>query len=178
MIDINDFQPVLRMGITTDEELFIAKRLLTMVKKANNKILYLAPGNMLIPIYLSLNLGEEIYAVDDWKYFPKSEAERLIKKYDAKVSLFDGLPNIPFPDSSFDLIFSVMYLYNFRRDSMKNAVKEIIRVLDKSSGEVLVVDTILVRGKVKREMESEGLSLKDYSEANALFFSRWGATAL
>jgi hypothetical protein len=61
---------------------------------------------------------------------------------------------------------------------MKNAVKEIIRVLDKSSGEVLVVDTILVKGKVKREMESEGLSLKDYSEANALFFSRWGANAL
>ena len=173
MINIDDFPPILRMGITVDEEYFIAKKLYSLIKDIrSDKVLDVAPGNVLIPIFLSLNLNKEIFAVDDWKYFPKSEAEKLVKKYNADVKLFDGLPTIPFSDSSFDLVYSVMYLYNLRKESLKNAITELERVL-KSGGSLVLVDTILVRGKVRKELEERKFKLVGYEEANALFFSLW-----
>ncbi|QGR19072.1 hypothetical protein [Stygiolobus azoricus] len=69
MIDVNDFQPVLRMGITIDEEEYIARKLSSMIDIKKERILDIAPGNCLIPIYLSLELNKEISGVDDWKYF-------------------------------------------------------------------------------------------------------------
>ena len=170
MIDINDFQPVLRMGITIDEEAYIAKKLSTMVN--GERILDIAPGNCLIPIYLSLTLNKEIYAVDDWRYFRKEDAEKLIKKYNARVSLFDGLPKLPFNDKSFSFIYTVMYFYNLKRDIMKAVIAEIKRVLD-DHGVVLIVDPIMTRGKIRKEMEGENFKLLEYSEANALAFSKW-----
>lgn len=172
MIDVNDFQPVLRMGITIDEEAYIARKLSSMIDIKKERILDIAPGNCLIPIYLSLELNKEISGVDDWKYFKKDEAERLIRKYGARVNLFYGLPQIPFKDNSFSLVYSVMYFYNLKREIMKVLVSEIRRVLE-AQGTVLIVDPIMTRGKIRKEMEEGKFKLVEYTEANALSFSKW-----
>ncbi|BFH72344.1 methyltransferase domain-containing protein [Sulfurisphaera javensis] len=172
MIDPNDFAPILRMGITIDEEIFIAKKIANLLKGERGKILDYACGNCLIPIFLSLSLNNEIYATDDWKQFDKKKAEELISKYRSNVRLFYGLEKTPFPDSYFDLIYSVLYFYNLKRDRVKNHVQEINRIL-KSKGKFLVVDIISVRGKVKKELEEIQYSLSNYEEANGLFFSLW-----
>ncbi|BCU70996.1 methyltransferase domain-containing protein [Stygiolobus caldivivus] len=175
MIDVNDFQPVLRMGITVDEEAYIARKLAPVVDKVEDRVLDIAPSNCLIPIYLSVELGKEILAVDDWKYFKREDAEKLIKKYNANVKLFDGLPKIPFGNESFYFIYSVMYFYNLKRDIMKIVVSEIRRIL-KTHGQVLIVDPIMTRGKIRKEMEEQKFKLIEYTENNALSFSKWEKT--
>ncbi|QIW24562.1 class I SAM-dependent methyltransferase [Sulfolobus sp. S-194] len=172
MINENDFHPILRMGITVDEEIFIAKKISKILSEIQGKILDYACGNCLIPIYISITNNKEIYCIDDWKYVNRKEVEGLISKYTAKVKLFDGLDKIPFSDKYFDFIYSVMYFYNLKRDKLKETLNEVLRVL-KDNGKILIVDMIMIRGKIKKEMEERKYSLDHYEEANGLFFSIW-----
>lgn len=172
MINIEDFQPILRMGITIDEEVFIAKKVSNIISNEKGKILDYACGNCLIPIYVSSVSNNEIYATDDWKYFDKKKAQELISKYHSKVRLFDGLEKTLFSDSYFDFIYSIMYFYNLKRDKVKNHVLELNRIL-KEKGKILIVDIISVRGKIKKEFEELKYSQVHYEEANGLFYSVW-----
>jgi len=172
MINENDFQPILRMGITVDEEVFLAKKIANILKNVNSRILDYACGNCLIPIYISLTNNKEIFAVDDWKYTKKDEMQSIIQKYNAKVTLFDNLEKLPFEDRYFDYIYSVMYFYNLKKEKLRENLNEVVRVL-KNDGRLLIVDMIMIRGKIKKEMEERKYSLEHYEQTNGLFVSIW-----
>lgn len=172
MINENDFHPILRMGITVDEEIFLAKKLSSILKNVEGRILDYACGNCVIPIYISILTNKEIFAIDDWKYMKKEEVEKLISKYSAKIKLFDNLEKTPFQDKYFDFIYSVMYFYNLKKDKMKESIEEVLRIL-KDNGKLLIVDMIMIRGKIKKNLEEKKYILDYYEETNGLFISIW-----
>lgn len=161
------YYPVRRMGITLDEEEFIARKLVQY--GVGGEVLDVGCGNCLITIRLSKAWGKKIVAVDLWDEFPVELALRNAREEGASLEVGKiERPNVrlPFPDSTFSLIYSVMFVYNLRREERQNLFSEVRRVL-RDGGLFLLVDPVIVKRERK---ELNGFQQLNYTEENALFY--------
>ncbi|MEM0113986.1 MAG: class I SAM-dependent methyltransferase [Metallosphaera sp.] len=161
------YYPVKRMGITLDEQNFILKRLIQF--KTEGDVLDIGSGNSLIPIQLSKAWNKRIIAADIWDEFPIELAKRNADEEKASVDFIRiERPNLklPFPESSFSFIYSIMFVYNLRKNEREALFSEIHRVL-KEGGSFLLVDPVIVR---KERKELKGFTETLYREENALFY--------
>ncbi|TRM75222.1 class I SAM-dependent methyltransferase [Sulfolobus sp. A20-N-F6] len=166
------YKPIMRMGISIDEMIYVARRLYPMVK-ASERILEVGCGNGLIGVILSKLLDREVYVIDDWNQVSKDDVMRNIKEDNAKVLLNDFHEGygLPFDDRSFNLVYSVMFLSNIGREGRLKLGKEVLRVL-KNNGLFIVVDTLVFRGKIRKDLEGM-FKLKWYGEENGFSFFLW-----
>lgn len=162
------YPPLRRMGISTDEQVFIARRLIKLLPQ-RGKVLDLGCGNGLITNYISKKTSLDLVCVDDWSEFPRERAEQIGKQEGSRAVFLSGLPQVPFPDGEFDSVFSVMYLYNLRKEGRQKLGAEVKRIL-KPQGKYIVVDTNVMRGMIKRDLQAVGFRLEAYSDENAFMF--------
>jgi SAM-dependent methyltransferase len=159
--------PVRRMGITLDEEEFIARKLAQY--RTEDGILDLGCGNCLITNRLSKTWGKKIVAVDLWDEFPMQLALQNAKEEGASIEVGKierPTLRLPFPNGSFSFVYSVMFVYNLRKEERQNLFSEVSRVLS-DKGLFLLVDPVIVR---RERRELVGFQQVSYQEENALFY--------
>ncbi|WP_338598757.1 class I SAM-dependent methyltransferase [Sulfolobus tengchongensis] len=164
------YKPVWRMGISIDEMIYIARRLYPLIKDGRN-VLDLACGNGLITVILSkLMQGSEFHAIDDWEKVAKHEVMRNIEIDNAKINLSDFRNGyeLPYRDEYFDVVYSVMFLSNIGKEGRTKIGNEVKRVL-RNDGRFVIVDTLVFRGKIKKELASL-FNLEWYGEENGFSF--------
>ncbi|AWR98877.1 class I SAM-dependent methyltransferase [Metallosphaera hakonensis] len=161
------YYPVKRMGITLDEQNFILKRLVQM--KPEGDVLDVGCGNSLIPIQLSKSWKKKIIAADIWDEFPLETALRNAQEEGANVEFLKierPVLSLPLSNSSISFVYSVMFVYNLRKQERESLFSEIYRVL-KEGGQFLLVDPVIVR---KERKELGKFTEVSYREENALFY--------
>jgi len=171
--DIDErYRPLMRTGISIDEMIYVARRLYPLLK-GSKKILDLGCGNGLITVLLYKMLGSELNAIDDWSKVSKEELMRNIQLDDAKIKLSDFKESLglPYSDSSFDAVYSVMFLWNLGKEIRRKVASEVKRVLE-DNGKFIIVDTFVIRTKLRRELE-DLFDLAWYGEENAFSFFLW-----
>lgn len=162
------YPPIMRMGISVDEMIYLARRLKGMI---STPALDLMCGNCLISVLLSKMLNTKVHAIDDWSQFPIERAKKNILEDSADVELLTlkSLDDpLPFESSYFNTVFSVMYLSNIRSEKRIRLGNEISRVL-KENGKFIVVDTMVFRTKIRRDLEGI-FKLEWYGEENGFSF--------
>lgn len=160
------YPPIMRMGISVDEMIYIAKRIKNLIEFP---VLDFMCGNCLIAVLLSKLLNMEVSAIDNWSQFPLEKAEENVKEDQANVKLYSLDDQIlPFPSSSFNTVYTVMYISNLKSDKRVSVSKEIKRIL-KDGGKFLIVDTVVFRSKIRRDLEKE-FKLEWYAEENGFSF--------
>ncbi len=162
------YPPIMRMGISVDEMIYLARRIKGMISPP---VLDLMCGNCLISVLLSKMLNTKIYAIDDWSQFPLERARKNILEDSAEVELstLKSLDDpLPFESSYFNTVFSVMYLSNIRSEKRIRLSNEVSRVL-KDNGKFIVVDTVVFRTKIRRDLGSI-FKLEWYGEENGFSF--------
>jgi ubiquinone/menaquinone biosynthesis C-methylase UbiE len=165
------YKPLMRMGISIDEMIYIARRLYPILKDSK-RILDLACGNCLITLILSKLIKGEFHAIDDWAIIQKSDVLANLQQDKANIIINDFKDfTIPYNDSFFDSIYTVMYLSNIGKEKRIILAKEIKRVLD-NNGRFVIVDTLVFRGKIKKEFE-QFFRLSWYGEENGFSFFVW-----
>ncbi|MEM4769060.1 MAG: class I SAM-dependent methyltransferase [Saccharolobus sp.] len=161
------YKPLLRMGISIDEMIYLARRLYPLIK-GYKRILDLACGNCLIGVILSKLTDAEIHGIDDWSQISKNEVMENVKR-DGKMILSDLINfQLPYGNSYFDLVYTVMYLSNIGKEGRIKIANEVRRVL-KNNGKFIVIDTVVFRGKIKKDLEST-FKLEWYGEENAFSY--------
>ncbi|QKR00465.1 class I SAM-dependent methyltransferase [Metallosphaera tengchongensis] len=161
------YYPVRRMGITLEEEEFIARRLQQI--SVDGEVLDVGCGNCMIPILLAKKWGKRIHAADIWDEFPMEQAMKNAKEEGVELTFMKiSRPDIvlPFQDSSLEMVYSVMFVYNLRKEERQKLFSEVHRVL-KKGGLFLIVDPVIVRRERK---ELVNFSEVSYREENALFY--------
>jgi SAM-dependent methyltransferase len=105
--------------------------------KQNDKILDISSPKLLA-LYYALNGYNHVVAADLEEYFVK-DFNTFNKELNLKIntSVFDASKKIPFPDATFDKIFSISVLEHIPDDGDKLALQEMLRVL-KSSGSIVI----------------------------------------
>ncbi|MBP1358099.1 MAG: class I SAM-dependent methyltransferase [Sulfolobus sp.] len=160
------YPPIMRMGISVDEMIYIAKRIKNLIEFP---VLDFMCGNCLIAVLLSKLLNMEVSAIDNWSQFPLEKAEENVKEDQANVKLYSLDDQIlPFPSLSFNTVYTVMYISNLKSDKRVSISKEINRIL-KDGGKFLIVDTVVFRSKIRRDLEKE-FKLEWYAEENGFSF--------
>ncbi|MEM3515595.1 MAG: methyltransferase domain-containing protein, partial [Saccharolobus sp.] len=106
--------------------------------------------------------------IDDWSQISKNEVMENVKR-DSKMILSDLINfQLPYENSYFDLAYTVMYLSNIGKEGRIKIANEVRRVL-KNNGKFIVIDTVVFRGKIKKDLEST-FKLEWYGEENAFSY--------
>ncbi|MCH4816776.1 MAG: class I SAM-dependent methyltransferase [Saccharolobus sp.] len=106
------YKPLMRMGISIDEMIYLARRLYPLIK-GGKRALDLACGNGLITVILSKFMSDsEFHAIDDWSKVSRDELIRNIEIDKAKITLegFKENYNLPYQDNYFDVVYAVQIL--------------------------------------------------------------------
>lgn len=167
------YKPLMRMGISIDEMIYLARRLYPLIRDGK-KILDLACGNGLITVILSRLMSDaEFHAVDDWKKVSRDDLIRNIEIDKARIMLgeFKDQFTLSYQDTYFDSVYSVMFLSNIGKDGRVKITDEVYRVL-KEKGKFVVIDTLVFRGKIKKDLEHK-FKLDWYGEENGFSFFVW-----
>lgn len=155
-----DVKPYKRMGVTIDEEIYFGKIILKLVEKYKPKlVLDLACANCLISKMVKERL-KEVIAIDDWI---DDDMNKFVNYVKGRVSVIRNLFPLPFRDSSFDMIYTVLYFYNIPKKNRKERVEEIRRVL-KRDGILVLVDLEIVRSMRKDFLANEFNEIEFYED--------------
>ncbi|MDP8219381.1 MAG: methyltransferase domain-containing protein, partial [Candidatus Theseobacter exili] len=138
--------------------------------KQNDKILDISSPKLLA-LYYALNGYNHVVAADLEEYFIK-DFNTFNKEANLKIntSVFDASKEIPFPNATFDKIFSISVLEHIPDNGDKLALQEMLRVL-KPSGSIVITLPVY-----KQHIE-EWITDKDYwqtieNEEGKFFFQR------
>ncbi|MDA3798790.1 MAG: class I SAM-dependent methyltransferase [Kiritimatiellae bacterium] len=123
--------------------------------KTDDKILDISSPKLL-SLYYALDGYKNVIAADLEKYFV-DDFNTYKKDANLKIdtSVFDASKKIPFPDATFDKIFSISVLEHIPNNGDNLALKEMLRVL-KPTG------TIVITLPVYKEHIEEWITEKDY----------------
>ncbi|ARM76707.1 class I SAM-dependent methyltransferase [Acidianus manzaensis] len=156
------YKPFRRMGVTIDEEIYFAKLIDNLLENDKDKIiLEIGCGNCLISRYLK-EKGLNVFSIENWN---EEMSINEIKKYKGmcKLNLIQNLFPLPFRESSFDVIYSVLYFYNVPKSKRKDYIKDIQRTL-RNNGKFILMDVEAMRG-MRKDFISEGFK-EDYFTTN------------
>jgi ubiquinone/menaquinone biosynthesis C-methylase UbiE len=106
----------------------------------HQKILDLACGTGTLSIGIKKRIpGAEIFAIDADEKILKM-ARKKAEKFDAKINFNRGFSDqLPYPDESFDLVFSTLSFHHLMLEGKIKTIKEILRVL-KNDGKFHIAD--------------------------------------
>ncbi len=160
-------KPFRRMGVTIDEEIYFAKSLLKDVESPR-LVLEIGGGNCLVSEMLRRSgKAREVISVDTWE---EEITVNDVKSYAGGVNLVKNLFPLPFRDESVDMVYSVLYFYNVKREARRELAKEIFRVL-KANGKFILVEPEIVRN-MRKDFAAAGFKEESYRSEQAVFFSK------
>ncbi|MCI2414055.1 MAG: class I SAM-dependent methyltransferase [Candidatus Aramenus sp.] len=160
-------KPFRRMGVTIDEEIYFARSLLKDVE-SSRLVLEIGGGNCLVSeIIRRSGKAREVVSVDTWN---EEITINDVKSYIKGVELVRNLFPLPFRDESLDMVYSVLYFYNVKRENRRELAREVYRVL-KKGGKFILVEPEIVRN-MRKDFISAGFKEESYRSEQAVFFSK------